>query len=602
MTRSPASLLRPNASARTADAFAAAGLTLLIAAAHGRSLTYGLFMDDHAHYRQLQECGWSLRELTEACRLELVGGVIDLWWMPEATLRFFRPVAFGIMKLTYTLGHWNPAVMHVASLLWHTAACVLLMRLLWRLGAARLPAFVAAALLAIHPAQVATVQWIAAQSELIVTTLLLGATLCFARFRGWTGCGPVSAPAPAAAAQSGPFEPRPARWPWGLASLLLFALALGCRENAIAFPLILACVEPLADRRRRAPALALYAAFTLLIGAYLMLRSQLLGDAALPPRPYVIHPGDPEFARYVFDKACYYLLGEFLLAPCVPFGGLAYVRERPLLFYGATAAVVVVVGALCWRARRCSAGWLGPAWLIGFMLPVLPLFESPHHLYLPGVGWAMCAWVGLQALRGRQQASRWRVRATVSWLAAGLAAGVFAVTTYFYGLALDTAQWVEDQVVEEVLSAPTPIRSGDTLYFANLPPIAHYVRLAVEERSGVRDLRAVALTWAPRLLGVTGPSELTTVDDRTLEIRVADDRYFAGPVGRLVRATLGREPTSPAMPVRRDDFTVEWIASDADGISALRFLFNEPPARPGMHVFWGSRTRWAYRVAFAPQP
>ena len=61
-------------------------LAALIGGMHGRSVTHGLFLDDHAHLRQLQECGWSLRELTDACRLELVGGVIDIWWLPETTL------------------------------------------------------------------------------------------------------------------------------------------------------------------------------------------------------------------------------------------------------------------------------------------------------------------------------------------------------------------------------------------------------------------------------------------------------------------------------------------------------------------------------------
>ena len=102
--------------------WAVIGLAALIFVLHGRAVTYGLFMDDYAHYRQLGECGWSLGELTRACQLELVGGVIELWWMPECTLRFFRPLAFGIMKLTYTLSGWSPAAMHVASLTWHLAA------------------------------------------------------------------------------------------------------------------------------------------------------------------------------------------------------------------------------------------------------------------------------------------------------------------------------------------------------------------------------------------------------------------------------------------------------------------------------------------------
>ena len=110
-------------------------LAALIAVSHGRSLRYGLFMDDYAHFRQLQECGWSIGELAAACRLELVGGILETWSMPDITLRFFRPLAFGLMKLTYSLCGWSPGVMHVASLVWHLAVTLLLMSLLRRLGA-----------------------------------------------------------------------------------------------------------------------------------------------------------------------------------------------------------------------------------------------------------------------------------------------------------------------------------------------------------------------------------------------------------------------------------------------------------------------------------
>src|SRR4030095_14791751 len=90
---------------RAAMILAGLGLIGLIAGLHGRSVTHGLFLDDHAHYKQLRECDWSLRGLTDACRLDLVGasGYIDLWWLPDVTLRFFRPVAFALMKVTYTL-------------------------------------------------------------------------------------------------------------------------------------------------------------------------------------------------------------------------------------------------------------------------------------------------------------------------------------------------------------------------------------------------------------------------------------------------------------------------------------------------------------------
>jgi hypothetical protein len=571
-------------------AFAVLGLALPIAALHGRALHYGLFMDDYAHYRQLRDCGWSLGELTRACQLELTGGIIELWWMPECTLRFFRPVAFGLMKLTYTLTGWSPFAMHVASLVWHLAVCTLLMLLIRRLGAARRVAWVVAALFAIHPAHVATVQWIAAQTELMVTTLLLVALLCWAEFRPW----------PNGSADVAPHRRPTQRWGWGLACVVFFAGALGCRENAIVFPLVVLALEPLLRPRRSRATLLLFATFGVIIGAYLALRTYYLGGVALPPRPYVVPPTAPDFFRYIFDKTCYYLLGEFLLVPCVPIGGLAYFRERPLVFYGLALLVAVVLAVLFLRNRRSAIGVLAPACLLGFMLPVLPVFESPHHLYLPGIGWALFTTLLLQEISGvapaRQPGPRWRAR--VAGVGVIVSALVLAAGTHFYGIAFDTAQAVEDRVVDEIATAPQPVTDGDTLYIANLPVIAHYVRLAVEERLGVRDLRVVALTWSPRLLGVGTPSELIWVDGRTIEARVAEERYFSGPLRLLVnQAADGRSPLALHQPLRYKSFTVESLAGDSGGISALRFTFDHALAQTGVHLFWGSQTRWAYQVS-----
>ena len=571
--------------------WAALGLAALIAALHGRAVTYGLFMDDHAHFRQLRDCGWSLGELTGACHLELVGGVIDLWWMPDCTLRFFRPVAFGLMKLTYVLSGWNPTTMHVVSLSWHLATCLLLMLLLRRLGAGQALAWAVAALFAIHPAHVGTVQWIASQTELMVTTFLLAALLCYAEFRRWPS-------GPASVAQALPPE---RRWLWGLASAMLFALALGCRENAITFPLVLLAIEPWIRRRRSRAALMLFAIFGVMIGMYLALRSHYLGGVALPPRPYIVPPTDPDFLRYVLDKACYYLLGEFLLVPCVPIGGLAYFREHALVFYGLALLIAAIATVLAIRRRRQVAAALGPACLLGFMAPVLPAFESPHHLYLPGVGAAILTAMLFQEIAGvgagaRSRSARARRNLMWSWIA--LTGALFGITTYFFGFALDTAQAVEDQVVEEIATAPRPVEDGDTLYVANLPVIAHYTRIAVEERTGAQDLRLFALTWSPRLLGVATPSELTLIDNRTIEVRIAGDRYFSGPLQLLIRQACGGEmPGIDGQPVRSESFTATMLDADDTGVYALRFAFDHDLAQTGTHLFWGSETRWAFQVA-----
>lgn len=566
-----------------------AGLALLIGALHGRALDYGLFMDDYAHYRQLRECGWSLGDLTWACHLELTGGVIELWWMPECTLRFFRPVAFGLMKLTYALSGWSPLAMHIASLTWHLATCTLLMLLLRRLGASRRLAWIIAGLFAIHPAHVATVQWIASQTELIVTTLLLAALLCWAQFRRW----------PNASSAVPRDDAARVRWGWGVACAVLFAAALGCRENALMFPFVVLALEPMMRRRRSRAAIALFAIFGLTMGVYLALRTYTLGGAALPPRPYVVSPTDPDFFRYILDKTCYYLLGEFLLVPCVPIGGLAYFHERPLVFYGPALLVAGTLAALVVRNRRSVGGLLAPACLVGFMVPVLPAFESPHHLYLPGVGWAVFALLLFQEIGGFAAIDGpvTRPRRVIAWLGVTGSALVFGVATHFCGIALDTAQAVEDRVVEEIAAAPQPVTDNDTLYFANLPVIAHYARLAIEERTGTRGLRVVPLTWSPRLLGVATPTELIRVNERTIDVRVAGDRYFSGPLRLLIdQAAGGRSPLAVGQPLRYDSFTVEPLAADSEGISAMRFTFDDDLAQTGVHLFWGSQTRWAYQV------
>lgn len=585
-----------------AAALAVAVIATLIISLHGRCLEYGLFMDDHAHARQLRESGWSLRELVDACRLDLFGEILEVWWQRDFSIRFFRPVAFACMKLVYVLSGWSAVAQHVASLAWHAAAVLLLMRLLRRLGYGFLASLSAAALFAIHPGQIATVQWIASQSELIVSTLILGAVHCFANFRGWPGRRWSDTGPDTAAGASPPATPH---WAWGVAAAVLYALALGCRENAFMLPLVLLAVEMVCTGRLRRRNVLAYAGLAAVALGYVALRSAYLGGAALPGRPYVVPPTEPDFLPYVFDKFCYYLLGEFICAPLVPITGLNYCRENAWLFYPATGIVVVLMLWIALRARPRVGAVLGPAWVSLFMLPVLPAFESPHHLYLPGLGWAIVFAQlvtllahGRNALRGFTPGRPPGVirMAAVALIVAALGVG-FGAGTHFFSLPLDTAQDVEDRVADEVVAVASELHDGDTLYFANLPLIAHYVRMIVEDRTGLKDLRAVALTWSPRLLGMQTPSELRWVDERTIDVEIAGDRYFDGALGKMVRDATHRPiPIDPGKPLVHGAFSVELLAADLDAVRALRFRFERPPGEGGVHLFWGSRTRWAYHV------
>ena len=126
-------------------------------------------------------------------------------------------------------------------------------------------------------------------------------------------------------------------------------------------PFVLAAAEVVMWRRLRREVFAYFGVLAAIVVGYLFLRSHYLHGFALPPRPYVFPPTDPGFVRFVFDKACYYILGEFLFVPCVPIGGLPFLREQALIFYGATAATGVVILSALWAARRTvravAASW-----------------------------------------------------------------------------------------------------------------------------------------------------------------------------------------------------------------------------------------------------
>jgi hypothetical protein len=575
--------------ARNRWLLAAVLIAIPILALHGRSLGYGLFMDDYPHYVQLREAGWSLGELTEACRLELNGGIAEVWWLPQFTLRFFRPVSFGLMKLTYTLSGWDPLGAHIASLAWHFAACLLLFALLRRLGTLYWLAVAGAAAYAIHPGHLATIQWVACQSELIVTTLLLGATLCLGRYCRWPGF---------AAGERNGLE-----WPWALAAAVLFALALGCRENAVMFPLVTALVAWRFGTQRRGRVIAIFAVLGVLLVGMLATRTALLGGVSLPPRPYVVPPGAPDFLRFVFDKAWYYLLGIALAFPVVPIGGLPYLRTQPVVFYGLAALVLAIVVVFFIRRRDQVSGWLAPAWLFGFLAPLLPVFEAPHHLYLPGIGWIIMAVALLQDLiRVRPEApqtTRW-VRRSIAGVVMAVSGSAFILGTHLYGLAIDTGQQVEDCIIQEVITDAEDLNDGDTLYMANLPLLGHYVRIGIELQSGRDHLRVVPLTWSPRLLGTTAPTEIEWIDERTIEMRVVDDRYFAGPLGRLVHDANGGPLPDEIDRTEDLGFRVAILERDDEGLQRLRFTFTRPLSADDVHLFWGSRVRWAQPLE--PEP
>jgi len=564
----------------------AAATAVLVAVGHAWSIRSGLFLDDHVHYQHLKQTGWSYRQLTDASRLDIVGDVMDLWFADQAGLRFYRPLAFLLMKIEYAASRWQPTGMHLFSLLWHWL-CALLVGYLASLSIGRrIWAAIAAGIFALHPAHVVTVQWIACQTELMVTFFTLAAVICYWHYAGWPTAQPTDQ-----APTNPPRRPGP-RLGWLVAVCAAYIAALGCRENAVAIPALLLAGDLLLARRRLRPQLPAYALLAVLTVAFLLLRHHALGGFPLPGRPYLVGFDDPDFLGFVCAKFAYCLLALFAFLPVLPIGGLVYFRAHPAILWTGFTAVLAALLLLSWALRRRLnlTYWL--LWIVLSLGPMLAVFCSPHHLYLPAVGMAIISAAALAALAGRWH-RRTTARPAATFAVIALAA-VQGLLCWAYSWAYRASTAVEDLLVTEVVDYGPQINDGDTLFFINLPLAGYYATPAIEQATGCDKLHGYALTIAPSVLRMNQPCRITKLSPTRLSIRLDQGRYFAGALGNLARQLQTTQPAlSQGRRISHGPFEVTIAQAGPEGVQELIFEFAKPLASPDYHFFLGSRLRLA---------
>lgn len=626
-------------SRRKETLIAAALLAGLIAGFFGRSIGYGLVLDDYNHRAELRAVDGSFRSLVEASHLGDPQRRVRMWWQDDADLYFFRPLAFLLMRATYVLGGWRPEVMHAASLGWFFAGAMLVYALTRRATGAFGWALLAAVVFVLHPNNFMAPRWIACQNELMATAFVLAGLLAYGWFSDWWSGR--------SAAHRGP-----TRWVWFALAMLCLAAALGCRESAVVLlPLVMlgdwacgcrivgvregilkpavtepgaqsdgsdttaacwsgrptVCPDTLQPHRRDAGAtwvsgriLVAYALMVATIAAYLVLRHAMLGPLTIPQKPYAYPPGEPGFVAFVAGKLGYYLLGLWACVPIVGFSGQEQLRSHPALFAGAVAVILALWAVLLvrFRGRRRIWLWLGLATLP--LTPVLPVFASSHHLYLPiaGVGIAV-ALVGSWLAEGVRQGSRRRLRVCQ----AGLATAIAMVLAAFAGAAVVIDQAVEglsasgQLTIRQVLHFGGPFAPGDKLFFINLPMLAFNCMPAIEEARDVAPLEGYVLTFAPAFLGMARPGRLEQLDDHRLRVSLDGPGYFSGLIGRSILQGIGRDrPWAVGTTFSTAEFTVIVADADATGVQAFIFSFRRPLRDPSYHFFFGSPTFDAYPV------
>jgi hypothetical protein len=269
---------------------------------------------------------------------------------------------------------------------------------------------------------------------------------------------------------------------------------------------------------------------------------------------------------------------------------------------------VLVLLLVIWRAYEFRLALLWPVTWIGLLIaPVLPVFASSHHLYLPSAGAVLLMAAGLAALGGivrRRTGPISPLRGvTCGFVLVAHAIGL-SLFTWAMGFAYDAGTRTEDIVVNEILRRSKPIRDGDHLFFINFPMVAYYAVPALETGTGRKHLQGHVLTFSPDMVRMSGVGEVEIIGERVIRVRApAGQPYLAGVAGKALLDILGLPGVPPAgQTVPAGLFTVTPTNTTADGIEEAVFTFDQPVRSPNYHFYFGSPQFLAYPLELiAPQ-
>jgi hypothetical protein len=329
---------------------------------------------------------------------------------------YFRPVGFLTFALDGALWHLRPGGFHLTNLLLHAAngalVFVLGRRIFGSWGAA-----LASALFVAHVSNQEAVYWISARFDLLATFFAL-VTILLATRRDARSVG---------------------------AGLITFALALLCKESALAAPIIVGAYLVFVDRASARRVTAVLALMAGVIVAYAATRSAVAGldptggTARLPKavalfgslaalgwlarvrwqglldrlsrtRPFwavlgggvllgaaayaCTFPGAGTGVREKLSFAGFagFYLGSPVVAPVPP---PFFLDPTTPVYWVGGLAVLAVAGGILLAGRRAVAA--DPHWVflaigtVGALLPVSSLTEGQRYMYLASVGWSLAA-------------------------------------------------------------------------------------------------------------------------------------------------------------------------------------------------------------------
>lgn len=572
---------------------------LAIAAAHGWSLSDGLFLDDHWHVREYAAGDYSWSGLLDAATID-PERFMDSWWQEKPTRwTYTRPVSILVPQAIYQLTGGSVRALHATSLLLHLAGTWLVFLLCWRLTRRWGWSLVGGLLFVVYSHSIFAVGWLAAQNTVLQTVLMLAALHCYIR---------------ASSLELFPYnkkEPQPSqvprlKWGWLAATIGLWILAVLSRENALMLPPILVGFDlAFGGRRqvwRRWPA---YLPFMLLGGAFLYWRLFVYYEPM--PDFYFRKPGGEGYLLWWLIKLLHYVTAVIWLSPMTvgPTGRYNPLAEVPGDCLLMLLIVVVLAGGYIWACRKARGWWLWPMWILLGVLPVVPVLATPHSGYLPAVGFAVAMILGPALHPYLKPRARFFVSRYVAiWF-------LIATTTYMpiYRNLWAAINAGEDLTIARMVQQP-PSPAVRDIYLINIPFVNIYSRYQLESEmdclglAHADDFHCHVLTYAPSdVVRMEEPCRLTQQDGHRFTIEVRGRPWFSGALGRfLIEGMRTSGPFRQGQVIDGTDFDVHILHADEQGVSKLLFDFHRPLSDPGMCFYLATRDRAAGKIEFVQAP
>ncbi len=292
------------------------------------------------------------------------------WAFTSVVAGHWVPITLLSHLVVYQFFQMDSGMHHVANVLFHGLASILLFSALKRSTGARWPSAFVALLFAVHSLHVESVAWVSERKDVLSACFWFLALYAYVRYAE---------------------QPDRLRY---LLMALAFCLGLLSKPMLVTFPLTLLLLDFWPLRRaqfpktlwEKLPLMALSAAASL--AAYLTQRSGGAGSVI----PLAMRIGNALISYVIYIRQMFW---PSRLAVFYPYPDSMAIWKAPAVF---TLLTAVSIGAILTRRTRpyFATGWF---WYLGTLVPVIGLVKvgeqshADHFMYIPMVGLSMIlAW------------------------------------------------------------------------------------------------------------------------------------------------------------------------------------------------------------------